>query len=269
MGKTALVVSIIRNMAARKVPVGFLSLEMSKVQGTFRLESIVTGFTFNKIRGGFLSPGEFEHYVNIGNSLKEAPIYIDDQARLSIVELRAKASKMKSEHNIEILFVDYLQLMTGIKDKNMNREQEISSITRELKILAKELDIPIIAISQLNRAVEARGGKKRPQLQDLRESGAIEQDADLVIFVYRPEYYGINEDENGKSMKGYAEILVEKHRNGKTGIATCKFDATKMQFLNPGVDYDNVQITNKLFDDDEEPDAFPSKPTEAKEEAPF
>ena len=251
MGKTALVISIIYHMGSQNIPIGYARLEMARQQGGFRLESMASGLSYNKIRGGFLDQAELLTYVQSSEKLKGAPIYIDDHPRVNIIELRSKATMMKRMYDIQILFVDYIQLMAGVRIKNMNREQEIASISRELKILAKELEIPVVAISQLSRAVEVRGGKKRPQLQDLRESGAIEQDADVVMFVYRPEYYGIHEDEKGMSLKGYAEILVEKHRNGKTGTAPCSFDAARMRFVNTTAP-ENAQLSSKLFPDDEE-----------------
>ena len=146
--------------------------------------------------------------------IRDRPIFIDDTPGINIFELRAKCRRLKMQHDIQMVIIDYLQLMTGGSDnKNGNREQEISSISRGLKSLAKELNVPVIALSQLSRAVETRGGTKRPQLSDLRESGAIEQDADIVSFIYRPEYYQIMEDEEGQSLKGIAEVIIAKHRN--------------------------------------------------------
>jgi replicative DNA helicase len=149
------------------------------------------------------------------------PLYVDDGSELTIMTLRAKARRLKKKRGIGLLVVDYLQLMSG--GLGGNREQEIAGIARGLKAIAKDLQIPVIALSQLSRSVEVRGGSKRPQLSDLRESGAIEQDADIVAFLYRPEYYGIEEDENGQSLKGVAEFIVAKHRNGPTGTAKLKF----------------------------------------------
>ena len=160
----------------------------------------------------------------------EAPIFIDDTPAISVFELRAKARRLKIRHKIELLVVDYLQLMTGPQDAQGNREQEVSSISRSLKAIAKELDIPIIALSQLNRSVELRSGDKRPQLSDLRESGAIEQDADLVLFIHRPERFGLTEDANGQSTIGLADIIIAKHRNGATGDLRLRFKSELAKF---------------------------------------
>ena len=155
--------------------------------------------------------------------LSDAPIFIDDTPALNIFELRAKARRLKQQHNISIIIIDYLQLMSGGGDNRGNREQEISQISRSLKNLAKELNVPVIALSQLSRAVETRGGTKRPQLSDLRESGAIEQDADMVVFLYRPDYYGQEVDENNQSVKGKTEVIIAKHRNGALDTVPIKF----------------------------------------------
>ena len=164
--------------------------------------------------------------------LAEANIFIDDTPALSVFELRAKARRLKAQHNIELIVVDYLQLMTVGGENKGNREQEISTISRSLKSIAKELNIPIIALSQLSRSVETRGGDKRPMLSDLRESGAIEQDADIVTFIYRPEYYGITEDEDGNPTTGTGEIIIAKHRNGSLGSVRLKFIAHLAKFAN-------------------------------------
>ena len=159
------------------------------------------------------------------SKLSEAPIFIDDTPGLSIRELRTKCRRLKAQHDIQMIIIDYLQLMTGNEGKGGggNREQEIASISRALKMLAKELSVPVIALSQLSRAVETRGGDKKPQLSDLRESGSIEQDADMVIFLYRPEYYGITEDEMGNPTQGVGEVIIAKHRNGSIGSVNLKF----------------------------------------------
>jgi replicative DNA helicase len=164
-------------------------------------------------------------------SLVEAPIFIDDTPAISIFELRAKCRRLKVQHQIEAVFVDYLQLMSGSGDNRGSREQEVSTISRSLKSIAKELDIPVIALSQLNRSVELRSGNKRPQLSDLRESGAIEQDADLVLFIHRPEKYDIYEDEQGNSLVGLAEIILAKHRNGPIGDVQLKFRDESAKFM--------------------------------------
>jgi replicative DNA helicase len=170
--------------------------------------------------------------------LSEAPLYIDDTPALSIFEFRSKARRLVQNHKIELIIIDYLQLMTGPPDTNNMREQEVSAISRSLKAIAKELNVPVIALSQLNRAVETRAGNKRPQLSDLRESGAIEQDADIVAFIHRPEYYGFFEDEDGNSLIGVAEIILAKHRNGAIGEVKLRFrkeEAKFYDFEDPGI----------------------------------
>jgi len=217
MGKTAFVLSLARNAACEfKHPVAFFSLEMSSVQLVNRLISSETEIPSDKLRKGQLAAHDWEQLNSKIRKLEDAPIFIDDSPAISIFELRAKCRRLKATKNIELIIVDYLQLMTtGENQRGFgNREQEISSISRALKGIAKELDVPIIALSQLSRNVESRGGVKRPQLSDLRESGAIEQDADMVMFIYRPEYYNITQDEDGNSTLGMAEVSIAKHRNG-------------------------------------------------------
>tara|TARA_B100001769_G_scaffold50020_1_gene35971 strand:+ start:1067 stop:2572 length:1506 start_codon:yes stop_codon:yes gene_type:complete len=227
MGKTALSLSMARNISVNvKVPVAFFSLEMSSVQLITRLISAETGLSSEKLRTGKLVDHEWKQLnVKVGD-LEKAPLFIDDTPGLSIFDLRAKARRLVSQHKIKLIIVDYLQLMTlGNNNSAGNREQEISNISRNLKSLAKELNIPIIALSQLSRAVETRSGPKRPQLSDLRESGAIEQDADIVSFIYRPEYYGIQEwdDDERTPTSGQAELIVAKHRNGGLDKIRLKF----------------------------------------------
>lgn len=230
MGKTAFVLSMARNMAVEhKKPVGVFSLEMSSVQLVNRLISAETELGSEKIKNGRLMDWEWEHFNRKLNVLEEAPMFIDDTPALSIFEFRAKCRRLKMQHDIGVVIVDYLQLMTAGDMGRGNREQEVSMISRSLKAIAKELDIPILALSQLNRSVESREGK-RPQLSDLRESGAIEQDADLVLFIHRPEYYGITEDENGNSLIGVAEIIVAKHRNGSVGDVQLAFKKQQVKF---------------------------------------
>ena len=218
MGKTALTLSMARNIAVTKqIPVAFFSLEMSSVQLITRLISAETGLSSEKLRTGKLADHEWQQLNVKVTDLEKAPLFIDDTPSLSIFDLRAKSRRLSSQHGIKLIVVDYLQLMTaGTSTKSGNREQEISTISRNLKALAKELDIPVIALSQLSRAVETRGGTKRPMLSDLRESGAIEQDADIVSFIYRPEYYNIDEwdDDERSPSEGQAELIVAKHRNG-------------------------------------------------------
>lgn len=227
MGKTALTLSMARNMAVEyNVPVAFFSCEMSSVQLITRLISSETGLSSEKLRTGNLEKHEWEQLNVKVKSLEKAPLFIDDTPSLSIFDLRAKARRLASQHGIKMIMIDYLQLMTAGGNKNGgNREQEISTISRNLKALAKELNIPVIALSQLSRAVETRGGSKRPLLSDLRESGAIEQDADIVSFIYRPEYYKIDEwdDEERTPTAGQGEFIVAKHRNGGLDEIRLKF----------------------------------------------
>lgn len=225
MGKTALVLSMAKNMAVNyKFPIGVFSLEMSNVQLVNRLIVNVCQIEGEKIKSGRLDDHEWERLDSKIKELYDAPIFVDDTPSLSIFELRTKARRLVREHGVKILVIDYLQLMNASGMNYGSREQEVSMISRSLKGLAKELNIPIIALSQLNRGVESRQGEgKRPQLSDLRESGAIEQDADIVCFIHRPEYYKITEDEHG-STAGLAEIVISKHRNGPTGIVRMRFE---------------------------------------------
>ncbi|MDV7187571.1 replicative DNA helicase [Lutibacter sp. TH_r2] len=226
MGKTAFVMSMAKNMAIDfGTPAAIFSLEMSSVQLITRMISSETGIPSGKLRKGNLEPHEWEQLNVKVKNLAKAPIFIDDTPSLSIFDLRAKARRLASQHGIKIIIIDYLQLMTAGSSSNGNREQEISTISRNLKALAKELNIPVIALSQLSRAVETRGGSKRPLLSDLRESGAIEQDADIVSFIYRPEYYGQTEwdDDDRSNCEGQAEFIVAKHRNGGLDNIRMKF----------------------------------------------
>lgn len=236
MGKTALTLSMARNMSVSKnIPIAFFSLEMSSIQLITRLISSETGLSSEKLRTGNLEKFEWEQLNVKVSALENAPLYIDDTPSLSIFDLRAKARRLSSQYGIKLIVIDYLQLMTAsVSNKNGNREQEISTISRNLKALAKELDIPVIALSQLSRAVETRGGSKRPILSDLRESGAIEQDADIVSFIYRPEYYKIDEwdDEERTPSAGQAEFIVAKHRNGGLDNIRLKFVTTLGRFEN-------------------------------------
>ena len=234
MGKTALALSMARNISVqKKIPVAFFSLEMSSVQLITRLISAETGLSSDKLRTGKLADHEWQQLNVKVSDLESAPLYIDDSAALTIFELRAKARRLASAHDIKLIVIDYLQLMNlGSSNKAGNREQEISTISRNLKALAKELNIPVIALSQLSRAVETRGGTKRPILSDLRESGAIEQDADIVSFLYRPEYYGITEwdDDMKTPSEGQGEFIVAKHRNGALDSIKLKFIANLGKF---------------------------------------
>jgi len=208
---------------------------MSSIQLITRLISSETGLSSEKLRTGNLEKFEWEQLNVKVSALENAPLYIDDTPSLSIFDLRAKARRLSSQFGIKLIVIDYLQLMSaGGSNKNGNREQEISTISRNLKALAKELNVPVIALSQLSRAVETRGGSKRPILSDLRESGAIEQDADIVSFIYRPEYYKIDEwdDEERTPSAGQAEFIVAKHRNGGLSNIKLKFVPTLGKFEN-------------------------------------
>lgn len=223
MGKTAFTLTVARNAAARNAPVVFFSLEMAAVQLVQRLVCAEAELDAQKVRTGKLENYEWQQLISRIGTLSNAPIYIDDTPGISIMDLRAKCRRLKAEKNIQMVIIDYLQLMTGNASKGGNREQEIAGISRALKELAKELDVNVIALSQLSRAVESRGGDKRPQLSDLRESGSIEQDADMVMALYRPEYYGFETDEEGNSTQGLAEVIVLKQRNGPTGTVKLQF----------------------------------------------
>ena len=232
MGKTAFVLSCARNIAVDfKKPVAFFSLEMSSRQLVTRMMSSEAEINSQKLRNGELAEYEWAQLHEKIANITEAPIFIDDTSALSIFELRAKCRRLKSQHDIQLIIIDYLQLMTANNDKNSNREQEISTISRSLKTIAKELDVPVIALSQLNRPVEVSGGTKRPQLSLLRESGAIEQDADVVGFIYRPEQYEIYQWEDGTSSEGQAEIDIKKHRNGALGKVRLQFIKNFAKFV--------------------------------------
>lgn len=233
MGKTAFVLSMARNMAViHKAPVAVFSLEMSSVQLVNRLIASETELGSEKLRTGKLESHEWEQLNTKIKDLIEAPVFIDDTPALSIFELRAKARRLKQQYDINCLVIDYLQLMSAGNIGRGNREQEVSMISRQLKIIAKELNIPVIALSQLNRGVEQRSDKhKKPMLSDLRESGAIEQDADMVLFIHRPEVYGQTEDEDGNSMVGLANIIIAKHRNGAIGEITLRFRKELAKFI--------------------------------------
>jgi replicative DNA helicase len=236
MGKTAFVLSLARNVAVDfKKPVAVFSLEMGAVELVNRLISGEAEIPGDKLKKGTLEEYEWKQLNARIGKLAEAPIYIDDTPSLNMFQLRAAARRLRSQHQIEMIIIDYLQLMSGgspTGDSKGNREQEIASISRGLKGLAKELDIPVLALSQLSRNVESRGGDKRPMLSDLRESGSIEQDADIVMFIYRPEYYGITEGTDGSDLRGVGKILIEKHRNGATGDVDLRFISHYAKFTN-------------------------------------
>ncbi len=235
VGKTAFALNLARNAAlhpTKPIPVGFFSLEMSASQLVQRILSAESEIKMEKISRGKLENYEYEQLLSKGiKKLETAPIFIDDTAALNIFEFRAKARRLVNKHNVGVIIIDYLQLMSGTGDRGSNREQEISNISRNLKALAKELNVPIIALSQLSRAVETRKESKMPQLSDLRESGAIEQDADMVMFIYRPEYYEVMSNEQGESTHGETHIRIAKHRNGslETIKLRAKLDIQKFE----------------------------------------
>ena len=240
MGKTAFVLSMCRNIAVtNKVPVAMFSLEMSNVQLVNRLIVNVCEIPGEKIKSGRLADYEWPQLDYKIKELYDAPLYVDDTPSLSVFELRTKARRLVREHNVQLIIIDYLQLMNASGMSYGSRQEEVSTISRSLKGLAKELNIPIIALSQLNRSVENRVGQdandpdsKRPQLSDLRESGAIEQDADMVCFIHRPEYYKILKDQHGNDLRGLAEIIIAKHRNGAVGDVRLRFRGEYAQFAN-------------------------------------
>lgn len=253
MGKTAFALTAARNAAVMfNKPVAVFSLEMSAVQLVTRLISGEVELSGEKLRQGNLSEFEMEQLLHKMNALSQANIFIDDTPQLTIFDLKAKARRLKQQKNIELIVIDYLQLMRSDEGSVKNREQEISHISRSLKGLAKELDIPIIALAQLSRAVEQRPDKK-PILSDLRESGSIEQDADIVGFIYRPEYYGITQDEEGNSMEGIASVDIAKHRNGATKSAFVRFKKEYAKFENLDVisyeDGQSITVGSKLNDE--------------------
>jgi len=245
MGKTAFALSMARNMAVEfGFPIAFFSLEMTAPQLVIRILSAQTQISSERIRKGELDDTEWMTLNEAMNKLSNVKLFLDDTPALSIFELRAKARRLKQAYDIQAIYIDYLQLMTAKIDKNSNREQEIASISRSLKALAKELNIPVIALSQLSRDVEKRSGTKRPQLSDLRESGAIEQDADIVIGIYRPEYYmkeeQVDEDKLA-AVKNKAEIILLKHRNGPLGTVN-------LYFLNQFALFTDEDISNINFE---------------------
>lgn len=246
MGKTAFVLSMAKNIAVHfRRPVAMFSLEMSNVQLVNRLIMNVCEIEGDKIKNGKMSNAEWAQMEHKVNDLLGAPIYVDDTPALSVFELRSKARKLVREHHVELIIIDYLQLMNANGMSFGSREQEVSIISRNLKALAKELDIPIIALSQLNRGVEARNGieGKKPQLSDLRESGAIEQDADMVCFIHRPEYYHLYSDEkSGKDLRGLGQIIVAKHRNGATDDIWLRFRSKFAKFQNEDETWDETEL---------------------------
>ena len=277
MGKTAFALSIARNIAIQfKKAVAFFSLEMTGVELAMRLISSEAEISGDKLKRGELAGHERQQLESRTQALNDAKIYIDDTSQLTIYELRAKCRRLKQHHDIQMVFIDYLQLMNAGGDtmnRNGNREQEISTISRQLKALSKELNIPVLAMSQLSRAVETRGGTKRPQLSDLRESGAIEQDADIVMFIYRPEYYGIQEDDKGTTA-GMADIIVAKHRSGDVGDVRLRFNKNYARFENREF-LTNEQLANTMlpqntgFDQAGRPTIIVDSKINRSEEPPF
>lgn len=236
MGKTALALSIARNIAVEfKLPVGFFSIEMAGVQIVMRLLSAEAKVNAHSIRTGRLSHDDMSKIVKTIGRIADAPIFIDDSPSLTLMELRAKARRLKAEHNVQAIFVDYLQLIHAPKAES--REREISIISRTLKQIAKELDIPIVALAQLNRSVESRADK-RPMLSDLRESGSIEQDSDVVIFVTRPEVYEIATYDDGSPTENTAELIIAKQRNGPIGTVRTAYLKDYARFENLALSFD-------------------------------
>jgi len=240
MGKTAFVISMARNVAVEfNQAVAIFSLEMSSLQIVNRLISGEAKIPAEDIRKGNFTQEKFEHLFETTKKLAEAPIFIDDTPGLSVFELRAKCRRLKQQHDIKLIIIDYLQLMSA-GGNGGNREQEISTISRSIKEIAKELDVPIIALSQLSRSVETRGGDKRPMLSDLRESGAIEQDADIVSFIYRPEYYQMETWPDETPCAGQGEIIIAKHRNGS-------LEDVRLKFIGKFAKFDNLDAFDNDF----------------------
>lgn len=269
MGKTSFALSIAKNIVTGPAPqpVAFFSLEMSNVQLVNRLISNVCEIPGNKILSGQLAPDEWERFDKNLRRLTGAPLYVDDTPGLSIFELRTKARRLVREKGIKLLMIDYLQLMNANGTRFTNRQEEVSTISRALKGLAKELNIPVLALSQLNRGLEQREGieGKRPQLSDLRESGAIEQDADMVLFVHRPEYYRIYKDEHGNDLTGMAQIIIAKHRKGATGDVILRFRGEYTRFSNPedepaAPSADGEIIGSRMNDNSADPLPLPPDP---------
>lgn len=261
MGKTAFVLSMARNTSVDyNMGVAVFSLEMASVQLVNRLISSETGISSEKLRKGNLADHEFKQLHERIGKLSKAPLFIDDTPALSIFDLRAKCRRLKRQHDIQLVIIDYLQLMTAGGSGKGNREQEISTIPRSIKEIAKEINVPIIALSQLSRSVETRGGDKKPMLSDLRESGAIEQDADIVTFIYRPEYYGLMEDENGMPTQDRGDIIIAKNRHGSLDTVNLKFVKHLVKFANlddftddPMAQYNPTLSPNRGFEEDNTP----------------
>lgn len=282
MGKTAFVLTAARNAAMHhdeklRSSVAIFSLEMSNQSLVQRLLTMEARVNASEARKGTLNDDSFKQLIEAASNLHEADIFIDDTPAITLMELRTKCRRLKSEHDVGLIIIDYLQLMQGNTKDTGNREQEIASISRGLKALAKELDVPVIALSQLSRAVEQRGGDKRPQLSDLRESGSIEQDADVVMFLYRPEYYKITTTEDGQSTAGLAEVIIGKQRNGPVGSKMHYFVKDYARFENLttadsggffGEPQGRAQLPDSFDQGDSGPPPMPHNPA-PDEDAPF
>jgi len=276
MGKTAFVLSMARNMAIEHdKKVAIFSLEMSSVQLITRIISSETGLNSEKLRKGDLTDYEWKNLTSGVVDLEKAKLFIDDTPALSVFDLRAKVRRLASTQGLDVIIIDYLQLMTvGGSKTQGNREQEISTISRSLKSIAKELNVPVIALSQLSRAVETRSTSKRPQLSDLRESGAIEQDADIVSFIYRPQYYQIEEWEDGSPCENEAEIIIAKHRNGSLDDVRLRFIGELAKFANK--EQGSTMIMESKMNDSsgfgspmDGPSGYPDLPTPDAGDVPF
>ena len=268
MGKTSFALSLAKNIAVDyRVPVAFFSLEMNNVQLVNRLISNTCEIAGNKILNGQLSEAEWNRLDKNLRRLQGAPIYVDDTPNMSIFELRSKARRMCREKGVKVIMIDYLQLMNASGMRFGNRQEEVSTISRSLKGLAKELNVPVLALSQVSRNLEGREGidGKRPQLSDLRESGAIEQDADMVIFVHRPEYYRIFEDDHHNDLRGKAQIIIAKHRKGATGDVLLQFQGEYTRFSDITTtssipDHEGEIVSSRMNDDG---DPFGEAPRQA------
>lgn len=270
MGKTSFTLALTKNAAMDfNKPVAFFSLEMSSQQLAQRLLSMESEISGSKLRNAQMEDYEWQQLSTAIDKMADVPIFIDDTPAINIFELRAKCRRLKMQHDIQLVVIDYLQLMSGAPDgKKGNREQEISQISRALKGMAKELNVPVIALSQLSRAVETRGGVKRPQLSDLRESGAIEQDADIVTFIYRPDYYDLGEDPTVP--KGLAEIIIAKHRNGALETVNLRFVSRLAKFVNMSdLDFDELGDPSEAINPFENIITRPSKLNEEDDVIPF
>lgn len=235
MGKTAFALSLVRNMAVeKKIPLAMFSLEMSKVQLVNRLIANVSKVSIERIRSGQIAKNDWSKIETGVSSMLGAPLYVDDSPSLSVSDLRVKAGKLVHEYGVKMIIIDYLQLMNTPDGSSESRQEEVATISRSLKLLARELDIPVMALSQLNRLVEQNSSSDpdsmRPKLSDFRESSAIEQDADMVCLIHRPEYYKIVKDKNGNDTKGVAEIIIAKHRYGAVGDVRLHFDKEPAAF---------------------------------------